>query len=48
MGDVDGALDGLRKLIENGWSPILLAADPDFASLRGMVEFETLMDKHAT
>jgi TolB-like protein/tetratricopeptide (TPR) repeat protein/class 3 adenylate cyclase len=46
MGDVDGALDGLRKLIESGWSPTLLAADPDFASLRGMVEFEMLMKKH--
>jgi TolB-like protein/Tfp pilus assembly protein PilF len=45
MGDVDGALDGLRKLIESGWSPKLLAADPDFASLSGMVEFEMLMKK---
>ena len=46
MGDVDGALDGLRKLIESGWIPKLLVADPDFASLRGMVEFERLMKKH--
>ena len=46
MGDVDGALDGLRKLIESGWSPKLLSADPDFAALRGKVEFERLMKNH--
>jgi TolB-like protein/tetratricopeptide (TPR) repeat protein len=46
MGDVDGALDGLKKLIESGWIPKLLVADPDFAALRGMVEFERLMKKH--
>lgn len=45
MGDVDGALDGLRKLIESGWTPKLLVADPDFASLHGLVEFERLMRK---
>jgi tetratricopeptide (TPR) repeat protein len=48
MGDVDGALDGLQKLIESGWIPKLLVADPDFASLHGLVEFERLMRNQST